>query len=72
VLRVLCCVPGTEALPGEAGVLITLDMAAIAALQLQVDAADVKWAILGTPKLKLKTEHVRAILPNQVGGGGRV
>jgi hypothetical protein len=34
-------------------------MAAIDALQLDIDSQTVKWSILGTPRIKLKEQHVR-------------
>ncbi|WIA12568.1 hypothetical protein OEZ85_006229 [Tetradesmus obliquus] len=46
---------------GEAAIQVTLDMQAIAALQLAIDAHTVKWAILGAPKMKLKPDAIRAV-----------
>ena len=51
---------------GEAAIYIRLDMAAIDALQLHVDATSVKWSIVEHPKLKLKAEHVRVHTIDQV------
>jgi hypothetical protein len=46
---------------GEACVSIRLDMEAIDALQLDIDSQTVKWSILGTPRIKLKEQHVRCV-----------
>jgi DNA-directed RNA polymerase III subunit RPC1 len=40
---------------------VVLDMEAIAALQLAIDAHTVKWSILDTPKMKLKPDAIRAV-----------
>lgn len=53
-----CAPPGCGLDGGLAHISIALDRSAIAALQLSIDAAAVKWAILDTPKLKLKPECV--------------
>jgi hypothetical protein len=42
-------------------VLVRLDMDAIGQLQLAIDAHSVKFAILTTPKMKLKPDAVRVV-----------
>jgi hypothetical protein len=57
-----CCYVGTGAAGlGEAHIQVRLDMEAIAALQLAIDAHTVKWSILDTPKMKLKPDAIRAV-----------
>ncbi|KAF8067125.1 DNA-directed RNA polymerase III subunit RPC1 [Scenedesmus sp. PABB004] len=51
---------GSAAL-GEAHIAVVLDMAAIAALALDVDAASVKQAVLDAPKLKLRPDALRVL-----------
>ncbi|KXZ56345.1 hypothetical protein GPECTOR_1g305 [Gonium pectorale] len=57
---------GGPRLHGEAVISIRLDMAAIEALQLDVDGHTVKYSILAHPKLKLKDAHVRAVAQDKV------
>ena len=47
--------------PSGAAVAVKLDMGAISALQLNVTAYSVMLAILRTPKLHLRMEHLRCV-----------
>ncbi|KAG1674569.1 hypothetical protein FOA52_001818, partial [Chlamydomonas sp. UWO 241] len=51
---------------GQAFISIRLDMAAVDALQLNVDGHTVKWSILAHPRMKLKDHHVKAVAQDKV------